>query len=86
MCYTYDENSRVVVEKYEYDKYDTYGGLDSRTGTTDTPFMYNGRDGVVTDANGLLYMRARNNLAYSLHEKGIGNDYEWTLNYQTSVR
>ena len=43
-------------------------------------------DGVVTDANGLLCMRARNNFAYSLHEKGIGNDYEWTLNYQTSVR
>ena len=39
--------------------YDTYGRLNSRTGTTDTPFMYNGRDGVVTDANGLLYMRAR---------------------------
>ena len=27
-----------------------------------------------------------NNLAYSLHEKGIGNDYEWTLNYQTTIR
>ncbi len=39
--------------------YDTYGKLTSRTGTTDTPFMYNGRDGVMTDENGLYYMRAR---------------------------
>jgi len=29
------------------------------TGTTATPFLYNGRDGVMTDANGLYYMRAR---------------------------
>jgi RHS repeat-associated protein len=28
-------------------------------GTTDTPFLFNGRYGVQTDANGLLYMRAR---------------------------
>ena len=39
--------------------YDTYGKLLSRTGTTETPFMYDGRDGVLTDDNGLLYMRAR---------------------------
>ena len=39
--------------------YDTYGKLTSRTGTTNTPFMYNGRDGVMTDENGLYYMRAR---------------------------
>ena len=31
----------------------------TRTGTTDIPFRYNGRDGVITDENGLLYMRAR---------------------------
>jgi RHS repeat-associated protein len=31
----------------------------TRTGTTSTPFMYNGRDGVMTDSNGLYYMRAR---------------------------
>jgi len=40
-------------------KYDTYGKLLSRTGTSDVIFLYNGRDGVVTDSNGLLYMRAR---------------------------
>jgi len=31
----------------------------SSTGDTDTPFLFNGRDGVVTDGNGLYYMRAR---------------------------
>ena len=40
-------------------KYDTYGKLTERTGSTDLIFGYNGRDGVVTDTNGLIYMRAR---------------------------
>src|SRR5207248_9112786 len=35
-----------------------------RSGTNDTPFLYNGRYGVMTDANGLLYMRARYYNAY----------------------
>lgn len=39
--------------------YDTYGKLLSRTGTNKVIFGYNGRDGVVTDDNGLIYMRAR---------------------------
>ena len=39
--------------------YDTYGKQISRTGTGEVIFGYNGRDGVVTDANGLVYMRAR---------------------------
>ena len=39
--------------------YDSYGNLTSRTGTTDVIFLYNGEYGVVTDNNGLLYMRAR---------------------------
>ena len=39
--------------------YDTYGKLINRTGTSKVIFGYNGRDGVVTDANGLIYMRAR---------------------------
>ena len=39
--------------------YDTYGKLLSRTGTSEVIFGYNGRDGVVTDDNGLIYMRAR---------------------------
>ena len=39
--------------------YDTYGKLISRTGDSFVIFGYNGRDGVVTDKNGLIYMRAR---------------------------
>jgi len=39
--------------------YDSYGKLISRTGTSEVIFGYNGRDGVVTDDNGLIYMRAR---------------------------
>ena len=39
--------------------YDTYGKCISHTGTSAVIFGYNGRDGVVTDDNGLIYMRAR---------------------------
>ncbi len=39
--------------------YDTYGKCICRTGTSDVIFGYNGKDGVVTDKNGLIYMRAR---------------------------
>ena len=35
------------------------GKLTERTGDTFVIFGYNGRDGVVTDTNGLIYMRAR---------------------------
>ena len=45
-----------VTDTFEYD---TCGNLVSRTGTTVVIFLYNGRDGVVTDDNGLIYMRAR---------------------------
>ena len=40
-------------------QYSAYGMTLYRAGTNDTPFLYNGRYGVLTDANGLLYMRAR---------------------------
>jgi len=39
--------------------YGTYGEVVSRTGDTDTRFLYNGAYGVETDANGLCLMRAR---------------------------
>ena len=39
--------------------YAPYGTIVSRTGTNDTPFLFNGSYGVQTDPNGLLYMRAR---------------------------
>jgi RHS repeat-associated protein len=47
-----------VVERFQYAP---FGGLANRNGvqTVQTPFLYNGRDGVVTDGNGLYYMRAR---------------------------
>ncbi|MBQ7935915.1 MAG: RHS repeat-associated core domain-containing protein [Clostridia bacterium] len=48
--------SGVITDTFEYD---TYGKVASRTGTTTTPFLYNGRDGVMTESNGLYYMRAR---------------------------
>ena len=41
----------------------------SRIGTSDIIFGYNGRDGVVTDKNGLIYMRAR---YYSIKELDFG--------------
>jgi RHS repeat-associated protein len=40
-------------------EYSPYGTVTHRTGNSDTPFLYNGRYGVMTDPNGLLYMRAR---------------------------
>ncbi|SHJ81849.1 RHS repeat-associated core domain-containing protein [Hathewaya proteolytica DSM 3090] len=40
-------------------EYGPYGELLRKTGITDTPFLYNGRYGVMTDSNGLYYMRAR---------------------------
>ena len=47
----------TVTDTFEYD---TYGKLKDRTGTTKTPFLYNGRDGVMyEDDTGLIYMRAR---------------------------
>ena len=39
--------------------YDTYGNLTEHVGNSFVIFGYNGRDGVVTDRNGLIYMRAR---------------------------
>ncbi len=40
-------------------KYDTYGKMTEHIGSSFVIFGYNGRDGVITDRNGLLYMRAR---------------------------
>ncbi len=49
-------SSGVVTDRFTYG---AYGELLTRTGSNDTPFLYNGRDGILTDANGLYYMRAR---------------------------
>lgn len=48
--------SGKVTDTYAYD---TYGKQISKTGTSSVILGYNGRDGVVTDKNGLVYMRAR---------------------------
>ena len=45
-----------ITDKYVYD---TYGKVIERIGSSQIIFGYNGRDGVVTDGNGLIYMRAR---------------------------
>jgi RHS repeat-associated protein len=45
-----------VTDRMEYSLYAT---MTYRAGTNDTPFLFNGRYGVMTDPNGLLYMRAR---------------------------
>jgi RHS repeat-associated protein len=45
-----------VTDRMEYSLYAT---TTYRVGTNDTPFLFNGRYGVMTDPNGLLYMRAR---------------------------
>jgi RHS repeat-associated protein len=47
--------SGTVTDTYTYD---AYGKLLTH-GTNTTPFLFNGRDGVMTDTTGLYYMRAR---------------------------
>ena len=50
------DEAGAVTDRVEYSP---YGMVTKRAGTTDTPFLYNGRFGVMTDDNGLLFMRAR---------------------------
>ncbi|MEM1223526.1 MAG: polymorphic toxin type 10 domain-containing protein [Verrucomicrobiota bacterium] len=50
------DNGETITDKIEYTP---YGQITHREGTTDTPFLYNGLYGVMTDSNGLLNMRAR---------------------------
>ncbi|MEI6076402.1 MAG: RHS repeat-associated core domain-containing protein [Verrucomicrobiota bacterium] len=49
-------DNSLVTDRIEYS---AYGLTTYRVGLTDTPFLFNGRYGVQTDPNGLLYMRAR---------------------------
>jgi RHS repeat-associated protein len=51
-----DATGNNVTDRIEYSAYATTA---YRTGTNDTPFLFNGRYGVMTDPNGLLNMRAR---------------------------
>ena len=49
-------DSGLVTDRIEYS---AYGLTTYRAGTSDTPFLFNGKYGVMTDPNGLLDMRAR---------------------------
>jgi len=50
-----DETGQVT-DRYTYGP---YGEEERHEGQTKQPYRYNGRDGVMTDADGLVYMRAR---------------------------
>jgi RHS repeat-associated protein len=50
------DNNGIPTDQIEYS---AYGTITYRSRNTDTPFLFNGRYGVQTDPNGLLYMRAR---------------------------
>lgn len=50
------DNNGLVTDRVEYS---AYGLTTYRVGNTDTPFLFNGRYGVQSDGNGLLYMQAR---------------------------
>ena len=65
LTYHYDIRGSTIALTDDYGnvtdrvEYSAYGMIAVRGGTNDTPFLYNGRYGVMTDANGLLHMRAR---------------------------
>ncbi len=48
--------SGSVTDSFHYDE---YGKLTDHTGSSETSFLYNGQYGIMTDGNGLIYMRAR---------------------------
>lgn len=50
------DDGGTVTDRFAYSP---YASLIQHTGTNATPFQFNGRYGVQTDPNGLLYMRAR---------------------------
>jgi RHS repeat-associated protein len=50
------QDGHTITDRWQYGP---YGERLTRTGTTDTPFQFNGFFGVQTDSNGLLYMNAR---------------------------
>ncbi|PKM79679.1 MAG: hypothetical protein CVU89_17025 [Firmicutes bacterium HGW-Firmicutes-14] len=50
------DSSGIVTDRFQYGP---YGELVYKSGGSSTQFLYNGRDGVMSDGNGLYYMRAR---------------------------
>ncbi|WP_027086692.1 RHS repeat-associated core domain-containing protein [Cohnella panacarvi] len=63
--YHYDLRGSTVMLTDEHGKvtdryaYGFYGEMEKHEGSTEQPFQYIGRDGVMTDPNRLCYMRAR---------------------------
>jgi RHS repeat-associated protein len=54
---TLSDSAGAVVERFAYSAFAQL--VSHPDGLPATPFLYNGRDGVMTDASGLYYMRAR---------------------------
>jgi RHS repeat-associated protein len=65
LTYHYDLRGSTIAFTDDYGnvtdrvQYSAYGMITLRGGTNDTPFLYNGRYGVMMDPNGLYFMRAR---------------------------
>ncbi len=63
--YHYDQSGSTIVRTNDDGnvigtaQYTPYGVAVQKTGDMDTPFLFNGEQGVLTDMNGLLHMRAR---------------------------
>jgi RHS repeat-associated protein len=64
-CYHYDSRgstialtdaTQTIIDAYAYD---TFGNINTRTGSTSNPFSYLGRYGIIDDGNGLYNIRAR---------------------------
>jgi RHS repeat-associated protein len=72
-------DSGLVVDRFEYS---LYGTMTYHAGMDETPFLFNGRFGVISDPNGLLYMRARYHNPYicrfiSADPSGFGGGLNW---------
>jgi len=68
-----------VTDRIEYS---SYGLVLNRTGTTPTPFLFNGQYGVMSDGGGLYYMRARYYNAWvcrfmNADPSGFGGGLNW---------
>jgi len=65
ITYHYDQSGSTILRTDDTGHdlgraaYSPYGLLTWKTGNMDTPLLYNGRFGVLTDPSGLLHMRAR---------------------------
>lgn len=69
-CYHYDQvgSTIMLTDDDGHDigraQYSPYGAISWVNGDMNTPFLYNGKFGIITDNNGLLLMRARYHSPY----------------------